>query len=1446
MAEENGVGYLRSYGRSILAAGIGRSLFLRFLLLSILPILFLSWISVNNSIKTIREYRTAALASVAHEKHQSLLAFFNATSTNLRVLADSTNTVKFLELLSSTYKDSNRDLKRFVGGYQWSLLEDQYGEDLGQFLTTYRYLDLLLLDKQGNMLYSIRQNEDFGSNLMTGKYANNFLSAAISKALATGEPTYSDVGFYEPYDNSLASFLAQAVVDEDGEKIGVVVIQLEDDSITKVMGDLEGFGKTGETYLIGDDLLMRSQSIFEDSSSLLSTNVETDISIAWLARIESESSQIRGTRRESYAGYRGVAVLGVSIPIEFSGVSMLMLAEIAESEALLPVQELIERAFLLMVVTIVLVVLLAVFSARTITLPIVRLTLWAKELSIGRLHKIDVGTKNNEIGILNDTFIRLVDSLQDVSRDLTQLSAGDLSGTMAPRGDDDVLVVALNQLRDSMKTVVDQTEVIAGGDYQANIDPRSEKDSLGIALQRMTQKLRDAKNEDHRKNWIKNLQKELADILLGDKDLLSLANELASFMVMVFKGSAGALYVVDPENDSNLLTFVGGHAVDERARLKSEVPFGEGFVGETALQQKAMCNNELPRGYLSVHSGLGESDVCCLLVAPFVLNGRVVGVIEVGGFEAFSDSVMEFIESASVSIAIAIDSYFGRQKTQSLLEKTQKQSSVLKTQQDELVLVNSSLKLQAEKLRASEEELKQQSEELRVSNEELEEKQLSLSKKNEIVLNAKQELQIQRDELALASKYKSEFLANMSHELRTPLNSMLILSKSLADNREGNLSPEQRQDAQIVYEGGKGLLGLINDIMDLSKVEAGMLDLHIESVELQRVAKNMEVVFARVASEKNVEFSISVQSEAPQAIHSDGKRLEQVLKNFLSNAFKFTSKGRVLFSIGPVDKNVQFRNSALSFDKAVAFVVKDSGIGIPVAKQNAIFEAFQQVDGSTSRKYGGTGLGLSISREISSLLGGEIHLESVQGEGSTFTLYIPITISESDINESFGLAETGSSNIDGNRVSPARYQPDVYMGSCESIEPGEIWLSDDRAQCSPGDNSILIVEDDKTFASVLLRLARARNFKAIVTNKGRDGLLLAENYQPSGVLLDLGLPDIHGYQVLEQLKYHIKTRHIPVHIISGVEANDTDRIGVVSFLKKPIEEETLVEVFNNIRKVLAENIKTLLVIEDDLANQQAISRLLDNDGIKISFASQLNDAEEMLAQKRFSCIILDLGLPEVEGIEAVNRITGLANAKDTPIVIYTGREMSDAEFAEISERTTSVIVKGKASLDRLVDDVSLFLHKMDFQQQNISDSDVSMHHDEDAMLKERRVLLVDDDMRNVFALKRQLEAVGIDVSVAENGQVAIDQVNQAEQVFELILMDIMMPIMDGYEAMRKLREIPAYQKVPIIALTANAMPEDRKKCIDAGASEYLTKPVDMDRLFSMLRVWLFKSKVNIS
>jgi CheY-like chemotaxis protein len=764
-----------------------------------------------------------------------------------------------------------------------------------------------------------------------------------------------------------------------------------------------------------------------------------------------------------------------------------------------------------------------------------------------------------------------------------------------------------------------------------------------------------------------------------------------------------------------------------------------------------------------------------------------------------------------------IESAEGRTQLADALEKSKALAEELQAQQEELKTSNEELEEQTEALQRSEEELKTQQEELQVTNEELEEKTESLKLQRGDLINASAELEKRADELARSSKYKSEFLANMSHELRTPLNSLLILANMLMENKEGNLTADQVESAQVIQGCGKDLLSLINEILDLAKIEAGQTDVHTETVSVNALAEETRRGFQHVFDTKKLEFTVDVKDGVPEEIISDGKRIGQILKNLISNAAKFTEAGgvTVTFSIGTLNRN-----------PCLIISVKDTGTGIPKDKQEIVFEAFQQADGSTARKYGGTGLGLSISRELSRILGGEIRLKSEEGKGSVFSLHLPLNAETANEELSTETAPTPKAD---------RIRPDARI---ENPEFGVV--PDDRDNLTKKDTAILVIEDDTPFAKILLQQCHEKGLKCLIASTGEEGLNLAENHLPNAVILDLNLPGIDGWSVLEQLKDQVETRHIPVHVMSAEESSyNVLNNGAIGFLKKPADRDDLQAAFARIEDVLNREMKDLLVIEDDSSIRLTILKLIGDDDVVGVGTATGQEALELLRLKTYDCIILDLNLDDMTGFEFLKQAEADPNITLPPVIVYTGRELTREEEVELAAYSESIIIKGVRSQERLFDETSLFLHRMVEKMPENKRQMIANLHDANRMFLDKKVLIVDDDMRNLFALSNSLASKGIQTIKAQDGQKALDELEKNPGI-ELVLMDIMMPGMDGYETMNRIRQQKRFVKLPIVALTAKAMKADRQKCIDAGANDYLSKPIDIDRLLSMMRVWMYR------
>ena len=1064
---------------------------------------------------------------------------------------------------------------------------------------------------------------------------------------------------------------------------------------------------------------------------------------------------------------------------------------------------------------------------------------------------IEVGTKNET---LHKEFIQIKEKLDTIMDEEIQSQVTGVleharktsDGTVDSAVEAIVILLSIGLLigtaggfllaRNITRPIVGLQDVaasVARGDMEVDFDIRSgdEIGNLAASISTMVGNLSETSRQNERQNWLKTGLARINDVMRGDLDMHTLSSNIITEIATYLEAQVGAVYLVEERNESSTLVLKSSYAYTRRKNLSSRFKAGEGLIGQAAVERQQILVSNVPDDYVKVISGLGEAVPRFIAVTPFLFEGRVMGVIEVGTLGELPDQHLEYLSQAMEVIAINVQSSRSRDELADALTQTRNQAEELQAQQEELKAANEELEEQATMLKESEQRLTAQQEELQVANEELEEKNeyLERQKKNIETANleldrTRQEIEVKAEELALASKYKSEFLANMSHELRTPLNSLLILSGALTDNKEGNLSENQVESARVIYESGHDLLSLIDEVLDLSKIEAGRMDVSAEEIQVRELAQRVASTFQHMADDKGLSLDVRVADDAPESILSDQKRVEQILKNLLSNAIKFTTEGGITVTIGPVPTDAGNLREGLTTANAVAFSVTDTGIGIPADRRKVIFEAFQQADGGTARKYGGTGLGLSISRELAHLLGGVIRLESEEDKGSTFTLYLPVeyTIQEGSVPPAVAIPE---------RISvPGTSQT---SGSVESIP-------DDRNKVKKGGKSILVIEDDTRFARLLRDTCHERGFKCLAAATGEDGLALATEFMPNGIILDIKLPGMNGWDVLDQLKNDIHTRHIPVHIMSVEEATiEAFRKGAIGFLKKPAREDQLLEAFSRIEDMFSRKVKDLLVVEDDDRLRNSIVKLVGNGDVHSEGASSGRETIEKLKSKRYDCIILDLGLPDMTGFDLLKKIEEMDDVVLPPVIVYTGRDLTREEDRELRTYAESVIIKGVRSEERLLDEASLFLHRVVDDLPKKKRQIIVNLHDSDKLLQGKKVLIVDDDMRNVFALSNTLTERGVIPLKAEDGRKALELLERESDV-DLVLMDIMMPVMDGYETIKLIRGNKDFNSLPIIALTAKAMKGDRDRCLDAGASDYLPKPVDVNRLFSMMRVWLYR------
>jgi len=927
--------------------------------------------------------------------------------------------------------------------------------------------------------------------------------------------------------------------------------------------------------------------------------------------------------------------------------------------------------------------------------------------------------------------------------------------------------------------------------------------------------------------WLKSGQTELTEQVIGQLSASAVGERVLDFLAKYLNVSVAAFYV---REGGNLLQRLASYGFSSEAeQLGRSFRFGESLVGQAASENRMLTLHDVPDGYLKVNSGLGNGKPKMLVLLPFSNEGKVNGVVELGFMDAVQGRDLDLLRLIADNIGTSIGAALYRQQLQDVLAETQQLNEELQVQQEELRTANEELEEQSRVLEESQANLENQKAELEQINDQLTEQTSALDRKNAALNTAQLELEKNAQDLQRASKYKSEFLANMSHELRTPLNSSLILAKLLSDNKKGNLDQEQIKFAQTIYSAGNDLLNLINDILDISKVEAGKLELSPQDIGLRRMAEELSRIFQPLANQKKLAFNVEIEPSAPEWMMSDPTRVDQILKNLLSNAIKFTEAGTVTLRIA-ADQN-----------HMISFAVSDSGIGIAADQHETIFEAFQQADGTINRRYGGTGLGLSISRDLSKLLGGSIRVCSTIGKGSTFTLSLPEQWQPPVATDHHAAQQPASAPVTetlqflGAEASPPAATV-VEPTAVATVVTAE--FPDDRANLSARNRTILVIEDELSFAAILYELAHEMEFNCLVAQSAQEGLALTRQFLPDAILLDIRLPDRSGLTVLQQLKEDSLTRHIPIHMVSGMERSDAAmHLGAIGYANKPVTREQLKNVFQKLEEKFTQETKRILVVEDDERQRDSVIQLLGDLNVEITAVELGEQALQLLRTTVFDCMIIDLKLPDIQGHELLQRMTLENIPSFPPVIVYTGRNLTQAEEADLMKYSRSIILKGARSPERLLDEVTLFLHKVESQLPSQAQNMLKVVRSRDRIFEGRKILLVDDDVRNIFALTSALEQKGVNVQIGRNGFEAISKLDEVPDI-DLVLMDVMMPGMDGLEATRRIRQDARFQKLPIIAVTAKAMKDDQEQCMLAGATDYLAKPIDLDRLYALLRIWM--------
>ena len=1042
----------------------------------------------------------------------------------------------------------------------------------------------------------------------------------------------------------------------------------------------------------------------------------------------------------------------------------------------------------------------------------------------GDLRQRLTGESKGEVAALADTINSMTDTLAIFADQVTSVARevgveGRLGGQAHVPGaagtwkdlTANVNLLAEN-LTNQVRAIAEVATAVTKGDLTRSIqvEARGEVSELKDNINAMIGNLRATTERNTEQDWLKTNLAKFSRMMQGQRDLVTVGRLLLSELAPLVNAHQSITYVMESNDGVSYLKELASYADEAfEGREPRRYGLGEGLVGQCAADRQRLLLTDIPPDSINVKAGLLHARPRNVIVLPVLYEGHVKAVVELASLYEFTPSHVAFLEQLTGSIGVVLNTIEATMRTEGLLKQSQQLAGELQAQQTELQQTNEELANKAKLLAEQNAEVERKNQEIELARRALEEKAA---------------------ELALTSRYKSEFLANMSHELRTPLNSILILGQQLSENADKNLTARQVEFAKTIHGAGTDLLNLISDILDLSKIESGTVTVECEDLLFTHLRETIERNFRHEADARKLSFTADFDPRLGRAITTDSKRLLQVLKNLLSNALKFTDKGGVRLHVGTATGGWSADHPTLSqAPSVVEFSVSDTGIGIPPEKQKIIFEAFQQADAGTARKYGGTGLGLAISRELAHLLGGEIRLSSVPGSGSTFTLYLPLVY----VGPAYGRVQSKAENV-GPIVGATQFQPVVLpVARVEEI-------ADDRDRLEPGDNILLVVEDDPHYGRVLLNLARDRGFKVLVAKTGADALSMATKYKPTAISLDVFLPDMLGWTVLNQLKRNPETRHIPVQILTIEDERQYGlERGAFSFMTKTVTTDSLEEGFDRLKSFTNSRLRRLLVVEDDPAEQLSVSELLGHSDVEITTAATGTEALEKLRSGSFDCVVLDLKLPDMSGFELLTEVQRDPKLRETPIIVFTGRELSDSEETELRKKAKSIVLKGVRSPERLLDETALFLHRVIADLPPAKQNMISHLHESDEPLHGRKVLVVDDDIRNIFALNSLLERHNMQVITATNGQEAINLVESTEDL-SLVLMDVMMPEMDGYETMRRIRSKQQFRMLPIIALTAKAMKGDREKCLEAGASDYVAKPVNTDQLLSLVRMWLHR------
>ncbi|OED43928.1 hypothetical protein ACH42_08780 [Endozoicomonas sp. (ex Bugula neritina AB1)] len=1382
--------------------GLAFTLFIWFMVLSLGPLGIVGFNEYKEAKATIVSDQHEQLSTINLLLTQRVNDYFDTVITNLFIKSSASE--RFISKMIDEYQTKNIPPAEYINSPSYQTLYDQYSSEYIDFLRFYDYSDVLLGDAQGNILYTVNGYEDLGQNLFDGDLSDTSFAKATRQSMDKQSPVYADLGEYSPVGGERVSFFVLPLTNEHQEAVGFIAVQIHSNNIQSLFEGTQRLGSGQISYLVGVDSKVRFGSGLSTSEGVIDASDNPLVGL-WLSHLDQETGlyseddeylgHFEGDSHGDHGGHDEEVFTG-----EFSDVH----AEESEVAEMLRVANKAGESHI-----------------RTYTS-------FTGERVLGIYLPVRVsGTAMAMISEVSQ--FEAFASVIEFRDRMTYLIAAMVLMVMV------IAILVSRKLVMPLRTINNWVNKVASGVYVegAVLSGQNEIGQLSRSFSRMTNQLRTINEENEQRSWLQNGMEGLNNSVRGDKTMADLCREIVSYLAHYLDMQTGAMYVLTEQEELQLM---GSYAWRQRKQSDNKFALGDGLVGQAALERQTIELTNVPDHYLDIESGLGSTKPAQVIIVPLIYENQVKGVIEFAYIRELTDQQRQFLDYSVESVSIAISSAQNRSRVKMLLDKTTQQTEAMTEQQEELKAVNDELGKRALILEESEEELKAQSDELQKSNAELEEKSELLTqqkeeieRKNQDIEQTSKRIEEKAQELEQASKYKSEFLANMSHELRTPLNSLLLLAQMLADNDEGNLTEDQIESAQVIHSGGKELLGLINDILDLSKVEAGKMSVNLEDTNLDDVCMSICTMFNPLAESRNLEFAVEIEAGTTQVILSDSQRLLQIIKNFLSNAFKFTSEGGVYVRIFK-----ELRSGLYGDSTHVGFAVRDTGIGIPKDKQDAIFESFQQADGSTSRKYGGTGLGLAISREMAGLLGGFIEITSEEGEGTTFTLFLPDNAvcslsNDKVLADSFSSAvsdgqTSNKGNTQSGRVEPPAPKPQPTKKITPKLPPMSA-------------RSMLLIEDDKHFTDILEQVAHKNKFEFAHAGTGKEGLELAKR-QPAAIILDLGLPDMDGHEVLRALKASQETKDIPVHIISGRDPDSDSQDDAVGYLVKPVTVADLDKVFMTLETAIKEGINEVLILDLDAEARMRAGTMLEKKGMNVSYADTPETAFTMLQTQQWQCLVMDLDLGDTEGLAFLDQLKQSLGDNMPSVVIQMARELSKEEHLGLQEYTSTMVVKGEMSSERMMDEVSLFLHSVEKKSPEVAEKKPVASGSE-KNLEGHKILLVDDDLRNTFALSKALQGQGLEVVIADNGQSALDRLEE-ESGIELILMDVMMPVMDGYEATRQLRQMDEFKDLPVISLTAKAMSDDRAKCLEAGANDYMTKPVDMDQLIEMLKVWLFK------